>query len=220
MNKLSIEKKLVTIESYLNIGSCLPLIGALPALAKAGLGIIQLTSAIAIPIFTTIPTIFGNEKARDLFFYSWTHMKHGVGNIYGGLIQTIPLLTLCGWILWISLYNCEGLQLDDRQPFKFMVYPTIAMEEGYLACWRNDLGGSRVPNEDDQASIALGDMPAKEALKLGLIDGNFNIDQEAVQKLFQEYLLNDAPIQGKTLKEREKKRCFGLRWDVGLLTPV
>ncbi len=199
MNKLNIELKLHEIETKLNDWSCLPVIGAVPALAKSALGVIQLTSAIAVAIFTAIPAAFGNEKAKDLFLYSWTHVKHGVANICSGLIQILPFVSL---LRYCGGYDCS-LQLEDNQPYKFMSYPTLAME-GHLTFDRGINGYSSMVIEGEFNNL-LDKMPAKEAFKLGLINEKCEAVDGAYEKVRDDYLSNKIPLRGQFKKERDEE---------------
>ena len=94
------EKHLAKIECDLAWGTALPFTGVFPGAVKIGLGVLQTVSAIALAAFTILTTaVFWNKEAQNLCKKSIKHIAHGIANIIGGAIESIPGIGLSETLL-------------------------------------------------------------------------------------------------------------------------
>lgn len=99
----NLENNLHTIENLLSIVTAVPFIGVIGGAAKVGLGLIQTISALAITLITGIGALFASEKGKVCSLRASKHILHGMGNIFAGVIESIPLIGLAsGYIRYIS----------------------------------------------------------------------------------------------------------------------
>lgn len=99
-----LEHRLHAVETFLSIATAIPIVGTIVGgPAKAVLGLIQTISAIAIAIITGIGAIFGAKGARECCIRASKHIVHGLGNIFGGVIEAIPIIgSVSGYIRYLS----------------------------------------------------------------------------------------------------------------------
>jgi hypothetical protein len=202
MSQLKLESTLSKIEYYLTFAAVIPILGAVPACIKAGLGTVQATSALALCLFSAVPALAGNRTAKDLFHYSWAHVQYGGENICTGVFEAIPGIALC--LLLHFTKPKDGLHFFDDQ-FRFLPYHTISINEGRLT-W----GKCYFLNAIDELFEG---MRYKEALELGLINEKFEIVEEAYERTRDKYLMGEIPLRQKYIQERkaEAEKTAALR---------
>lgn len=88
--ELAIERKLFQAEKSLSTVSIFPVIGIVSGGAKALMGVGQSLGGVGFGLCNFIPAIKDHDwLAMDI---SWTHIKHGLGNITAGIFEAIPIL--------------------------------------------------------------------------------------------------------------------------------
>ena len=116
---MKIEAYLLYTERLLSRGAVCPILGSVPAAVKIVLGVLQTGLATLFMILST-PFALCNEKAKEFFNRSFSHLVHGLGNISSGLIEIIPCF--CG----VCLSSSRDLShVDDYQYDKFIAYKTL-----------------------------------------------------------------------------------------------
>lgn len=98
----SLEFNLYVAEIYLSVVTAIPVLGVVGGAAKVSLGLIQTVSALAITLFAGIAAPC-SEKGRAYCLRATKHIVHGMGNIFAGIIESIPLVGLAsGYIRYKS----------------------------------------------------------------------------------------------------------------------
>lgn len=99
----SLENNLHVAENFLSVITAIPIIGMVGGVAKAALGLTQTISALTIALIAGIATFFGSEKGKTCCLRASKHIVHGMGNIFAGVIESIPFVGLVsGYIRYIS----------------------------------------------------------------------------------------------------------------------
>jgi|GEM_PF-4799405 len=75
-------------EEALTLAAILPVFGTLAGGVKITLGVSQLAVATTIAISEGLPMAAIGRKS--ILEYSWSHMKHGSGNIIAGVLEGTP----------------------------------------------------------------------------------------------------------------------------------
>lgn len=81
-------KMMESTEEALTIAAILPVFGTLAGAVKVGIGGSQFTLAVSCAIIGGIPLALSGHST--LLRCSWSHTKHGIGNIAAGIIEGIP----------------------------------------------------------------------------------------------------------------------------------
>lgn len=76
------------IENKLTNAAYYPVLGIVPGVVKAALGVIQAICSLAYGILMIAPAAY--KKDWTPLERSWEHIKHGLGNISSGLLEAIP----------------------------------------------------------------------------------------------------------------------------------
>lgn len=108
---LTVDRTLNNIENTLSWASSYPIVGTAPALCKILMGTIQTTAASVCGIFIGLPTALLAEN-YSVLNYSWTHVKHGIGNVAAGALEAIP------YVQHALYYYREPYLYRDRQYMK------------------------------------------------------------------------------------------------------
>lgn len=124
MNHNKIYRKINQIESFLFQKSAFPLLGTLPAITKVVMGVAQVVFGSILFLRGTVDFFIKSDK--NLIHHGWTHIRHGCGNIVGGLVTSIPV---AGTILYFiknytSLYNVYNSFATGHEN-KFMPYEEL-----------------------------------------------------------------------------------------------
>jgi hypothetical protein len=75
-------------EETLTIAAIYPVYGTMAGCTKICLGSIQIVIALSISLFGGLPMVATGDKT--LLKYSWSHTKHGLGNVGAGIAEGIP----------------------------------------------------------------------------------------------------------------------------------
>lgn len=123
---LNVDRALNNIENTLSDVSLYPVVGTLAGCSKILIGVVQTLSAIAYGILTFIPSAISSDWTP--LKHSWTHIKHGVGNMAAGTVEAIP-------IVQSALYGIRQLRqaggsdiqvkLYTGHECKFMAYASL-----------------------------------------------------------------------------------------------
>lgn len=126
---LHIDRTINNIENTLTGISAYPVVGTVAGCVKILMGAVQVVAAIAYGIFALIRAAMGDWSPLK---YSWTHIKHGVGNMVAGTFEALP-------VVQTALY-CIRKRRQHRDPniavyvayyheFKFMPYTSLAARD-------------------------------------------------------------------------------------------
>lgn len=137
--KIELDQKINDIENILSFAAVNPIIGTLAGGAKVCLGVAQSFTALAIFIITSIPAAYtGNWSTSN---YAWSHVKHGLGNIVTGTLESIPLVGTFLGLLRLQrtiISSFEGFEGDTREftstghANKFMPYESLVERDSKL----------------------------------------------------------------------------------------
>lgn len=123
---LSIDRTINNIENTLTDISPYPVAGTLAGGAKILMGAVQTLTALACGILTVVPAAISKDWSPVK--HSWTHIKHGLGNIVAGTIEALPLVqTVFFFVRQARQLNGSGLQiyLHTGHERKFMPYTSL-----------------------------------------------------------------------------------------------
>jgi hypothetical protein len=127
---LNVDRTINDIENMLSNVSAYPIIGTTAGCTKIIMGALQTLTALACGILVAIPSaIVRNGSALK---YSWTHMKHGIGNMVAGAVEAIPVVQT---IVYGIRYSAQvrqsdaGVHLDTGHQFKFMPYSSLVEKD-------------------------------------------------------------------------------------------
>lgn len=178
--------------SLTEVASC-PIIGTPAGLVKIGMGLVQTVAALAASILFLFYGL--SSKNWILFDYSCSHIRHGIGNIAAGTIESIPIL---GTILyefrksskkidelpkvvsnvfcleyWTScLCQCSGYpEIDDNgKRTKFMVYDSLAQDDIKIIPFRHGIPRGDCEKANEIYQRKLNDPTKKNQSKLSLAE--------------------------------------------------
>lgn len=135
---IQFEHRLNKVENGLSLIAAVPGVGTVAGLAKVLLGLAQTISAIAARVFLSIDCrLRPNTSSGFKFMHAGVHINHGLGNMFAGILEAIPLLGTGLFMIRKSrwefnhphfLYNKDGskiLVFHSTQHDKFMPYPTL-----------------------------------------------------------------------------------------------
>lgn len=97
-----LNKNLLTIEHKLSYAGLFP-ITVIPGAIKAGMGIIQTITSIAISILLILPSIFvkmynpNNDTCGEVYTFLADQLLNGLGNIIAGSLESIPFVGMIGF---------------------------------------------------------------------------------------------------------------------------
>lgn len=77
-------------EVFLSKAAWIPVIGTVTGGVKIVMGTVQAVMAVVSVIFTGIASLCLRDSS--LLKYSWSHVKHGLGNICAGTFEAIPII--------------------------------------------------------------------------------------------------------------------------------
>ncbi len=123
---IKVDQMMNNIENTLSQIAAYPIAGTLAGTAKVIIGITQSITALALGILTFIPATAKGDYSS--ISYSWTHIKHGLGNIAGGTFEAIPLL---GTAMYFFRYLRQQrdstllVRLSTGYENKWMPYPSL-----------------------------------------------------------------------------------------------
>lgn len=130
-NLVGIDRKLDSIENTLSNIAAFPVAGTLAGSTIAILGIIQTTTAIAVGILIFIPSV--QSENWTLVHYSWTHIKHGLGNIVGGVFSAIPIVgTAMYFYRQMPKNSVSQVYINSGHEHKFMPYASLIEQDWYF----------------------------------------------------------------------------------------
>lgn len=157
------------MENKLSFVSAIPIIGTLAGGAKVLMGAGQGLTALAYGALTFIPAVYTGDYSS--LKYSWTHIKHGLGNMGAGTVEAIPLVQT-------ALYGLRVVRGDGKSDFqaylytghekKFMPYTSL-VERDWEIGGANDEEVKRVKKVYDERLKNAGvgrELTLKEKLKL------------------------------------------------------
>jgi len=105
-----------------------PLLGSFPGAARLVMGSLQAITAFVLSIIFLVPAIF-SENARELLKFTASHIVHGLGNMLGGAIETIPFGGLVFWAVrsWKTLGDSSDFNAPPKNGHesKFMAYDNL-----------------------------------------------------------------------------------------------
>lgn len=129
---IRLDENMNKVENKLSQISAIPIVGTLAGATKFVIGAAQAFTALAMTVLTSIPcTVKGDWSAMK---YSWTHVKHGAGNMVAGVIEAIPIVQT---VLWGARKHALSKALDARSSNtiithhenKFMPYKTLVAKD-------------------------------------------------------------------------------------------
>lgn len=137
---LEIDRTMNNIENKLSDISAYPVVGTLAGVTKILLGTTQALTGLACGIMLLIPSAATRDWSS--MKSSWTHIKHGVGNMTAGVFESIPFVQT-------AIYGIRRMKqgeisdihahLYTGHEFKFMPYKSLVERD-----WK--IGGA-----DDEA---------------------------------------------------------------------
>lgn len=151
--ELTVDRTLNNIENTLSWASSYPIIGTAPALCKILMGTIQTTTASVCGIFIGIPTALLSEN-YSVLNYSWTHVKHGIGNIAAGTLEAIPYVQTKMYYYRQYMnkqYTDRGIpglwaQLKTGHENKWMPYTSLIESDCYISVKSEDVAHTYTVN--------------------------------------------------------------------------
>lgn len=90
---MAIDATMNNTENALSDAALWPVIGILPGGVKILMGVTQSVTALACGIITLAPA--AASENWSLVHHSWTHIKHGLGNIAAGTLEALPFVGTC-----------------------------------------------------------------------------------------------------------------------------
>lgn len=126
---ISVDRTLNNIENVLSDIAAYPIAGTLAGSTKIALGTTQFLTALACGILLSIPAIATCDLS--LLNHSWTHMKHGLGNIVAGILEAIPLFgtILFGLRVVKSIDPSVPVYLRTGHENKWMPYSSLVEQD-------------------------------------------------------------------------------------------
>ena len=128
---LFIDRSVNNIENLLTNVSALPVIGTIAGCTKFVCGTAQLITALAFSILSLVPVATVGDW--DPLKYSLTHIKHGVGNMIAGVVESIPIVQTVVWgsrqLSGIADEKAVQLCIDTGHKTKFMPYSSLIERE-------------------------------------------------------------------------------------------
>lgn len=125
---LSLDHFCDSFERKTTEAALIPLVGTVAGALKVVGGAVQVISAIACAILLFIPALARGELGT-LMGHSWTHLKHGLGNILAGTIEAIPLVgSVAAFLKCRYRTSQEGFAYAEMG--KYMPYQSL-IEEDY-----------------------------------------------------------------------------------------
>lgn len=135
---------LVEAENTLSDLSIIPVIGTIPAIVKIALGCIQTVSGALVGItgvmYFPSSIVNDNNCSKMMLNFSFTHIKHGIGNCVAGVLEGIPILGTIIVIkrrLKLAAYDSGQEAYENRQnnvakkfykqKMNFLEYPPIPL---------------------------------------------------------------------------------------------
>jgi hypothetical protein len=111
------------VDKMEKLGSDVAFVPGVGLLKTAG-GLIQTTTAIACAILLFLPAVVMGKEG-SLMKNSWTHIKHGMGNVLAGTLEAIPVVgaAICIWrdTLFTSATNVAYSQLGKFMPYESLI---------------------------------------------------------------------------------------------------
>lgn len=132
---LYVDRTINNIENTLTEVSAYPVVGTLAGCAKVLMGTVQWLTGLAGGILTIIPAAITGDWSPVK--YSWTHIKHGAGNMSAGTIEAIPLVQTALYGIRQLRQRCDSdvrAHLYTGHEGKFMPYTSLVERD-----WR--IGG-------------------------------------------------------------------------------
>ncbi len=126
----SFDRKINNIENILTKPTWCPGLGTLAGIAKVALGALQFSAALFRGLLEVIPAAF----KRDWTYFSscMTHVKHGLGNIMVGTLESIPVVQTLMWFAR-KLKASSGSDIEYRvftgHEKKWMAYDSLRKED-------------------------------------------------------------------------------------------
>jgi hypothetical protein len=130
---VSLERKINNIENSLSELSPFPIIGTVMGVSKIFVGATQLLTATALAIFALIPAAIGDFT---LLNHSWTHIKHGLGNVVAGVIEALPIIQTIFYLVRMNKGASSSdavAHLRTGHENKFMPYASLIEEDWHIA---------------------------------------------------------------------------------------
>ncbi len=145
---LNLDRTMNGIENLLSDASAYPVIGTLAGIGKVMIGATQGITALAYGVLTAIPCAIKRDPTP--LKHSWTHIKHGIGNMAAGTLEAIPLVQTA--IYWIRELKQHGgsdriARLYTGQENKFMPYSSLEEHDWKIVTFES--------NNDTDAAKAI-----------------------------------------------------------------
>ena len=166
------DRTINNIENTLSDVAAYPVAGILAGTAKVILGVTQSLTALVCGILNFIPAVASGDWS--LMRHSWTHIKHGLGNIAGGTLEAIPLVgTTMYFIRQVGKHAASDAQvnLHTSHENKWMPYTSLVARD-----WK--IGGN-----DDKAVEKATEVFHKKIKENG---GMINLSYKRQMELAQE----------------------------------
>lgn len=166
-------------ENWISEVAVYPLVGTLPGLAKVAIGVIQLISALAYGILFLIPAIVTQDGTR--LKHSWTHIKHGLGNIVAGSFEAIPLIGSLMYYVRDVMDNTEkdDVWIETEHERKFMPYDSLIYEDFRIV---------RGINASEKVLARIVSVKKRHSLKMEAAGGSDHLSQKKKYELAIEAL--------------------------------
>lgn len=141
MDFVNVDRTINNIENTLTDVSAYPVVGTLAGCTKVLMGAVQELTGIACGILTFIPAAITGDWSSVK--YSWTHIKHGVGNMGAGIVEAIPLVQTV--LYGVRQIRQVGNGRSDTQvclytghEYKFMPYASLVERDWGITGLDND----------------------------------------------------------------------------------
>lgn len=108
---INIDRTMNNIENALSDVAAYPVAGIFAGATKVIFGVTQSLTALVCGILILIPSVASCDWSH--IYHSWTHIKHGLGNIAGGTLESIPLV---GTVMYFfrQVGKCRGSDIQVR----------------------------------------------------------------------------------------------------------
>jgi hypothetical protein len=128
VDHIKLYREVNDLENTLSRWAARPVIGTVPALTKSIVGIAQVIFGSMLCMKGACDRVMGRDS--NDFTHGVTHIKHGIGNITGGLITAIPLVgTIVHFVKQTTnLYSVYNRFVTGHEN-KFMPYEALVKQD-------------------------------------------------------------------------------------------
>ncbi len=235
VNHIKIYRAINEVENTLSRWAAVPVLGTIPGLIKAIMGVVQIVFGALLCIKEMVDYFMGRNK--NLICHGWTHIQHGCGNVAGGLASSVPAVGTILYFVkhWITLYNVYNSFVTGHEN-KFMPYEELVKEDlkiGFLGfesqteedyAWHrgyplidiSELYNYHETHDPDADKLKT----TNATLNQRLIQqgGRANLTLDAIQQLAQT-VLDEYKLSHPPKPEQQINHALDFEWDITVGLP-